>query len=101
MPPSLCAARRCFSILRNGAIPCYRVCYRLSRKSPRFREHRLVHEPCVALRRYDRGMSEQLLKGGEATTPFDPPASERVPELVDVEAPHLAQNPHPGVELPR
>jgi hypothetical protein len=45
-------------------------------------------------------MSEKLLKGGEATTAFQPPASERVPELMGVESPHLAQNPHPSVELP-
>lgn len=82
-------------------MPCYRGCYRLSRNPPCFGEHGLVHEPRVALRRHDRRVPQQLLKGGDATTPLDPPASERVSQLMGVKAPCLAQDPHAGVELPR
>src|SRR5262245_51748737 len=100
MPPSSCAVRGSVLIFRNSAMPCYRVCYRLSRNSPRLGEHGLVHEPGITLRRHNRRVPEQLLKGGEATTPLDPPASERVTQLVRVKPPDLAQDPHSGVELP-
>lgn len=82
-------------------MPCYRVCYRLSRNPPRHGEHHLVQEAGVSLRRHDRRVPQQLLKGGEATTPFDPATSELVAQLMRVKPPRLAQDPHAGVELPR
>ena len=82
-------------------MPCYNSCYISSRNPPRFREHRLVHEPRVPLRGDDRRVPEELLKGGETTTPFDPPASKRVPQLVRVKSRDPAVYPRPGVELAR
>jgi len=57
----------------------------------------LVRELGVALRGDDRGVSENLLERRQRTAALQPPAGERVPELVGMEpgdppvpAPHLA-----------
>jgi len=42
-------------------------------------------EQSVPLGRHDRGVAEDLLQSGQGATSFQPPAGERVPELVDME----------------
>jgi hypothetical protein len=99
MPPSSRLRGSSVSTFSDNSMACY-TCYSLSRKSPRLREHRLVGEPRVPLRGHDRPVPENLLKGGETITPFQPPASERVPELVHVKRPHTAVDLDPRAEWP-
>jgi len=83
--------------LGYAAIPLLANCFRCGRvvagyrTGYRFQPHHLcahhrVRDAPVALRRHDRRVTQQLLKGGETTAPIHPRASERVPQHVDMES---------------
>src|SRR5262245_46694635 len=71
--------------------PVYPRCLRTDRRGV---------QSTIALRGDNRGVPEHLLKGRQATTRFEPAASERVPQLMDMEPRHAAQNAHACVKLP-
>ena len=48
----------------------------------------IVGDSAVPLRGHDRAVTQELLKGGKTTATFQPRASERVPQLVEVKSLH-------------
>src|SRR5262245_46830610 len=74
------------AILLDRFLCGYPVGYPLSTDPLGLTHDQVVADSPVPLRGYDRGVSKDLLKGRQTATAFEPLASERMAQLVDVEA---------------